>query len=582
MFNSLSDLQKDIVFGKSGKGVIRACPGSGKTYSISAKFAYMNQKWNTRNSGIAVISFTNVAWKEIEKRLSIDFEIKTPVKYPHFLGTIDSFINKFVFLPFGHHIMECDVRPTLVGEPHGTWSSGKYDRDYNKYFDKASFNINDELVPTSVLQQYHFNWTNNDGSISGHIKHVEDVKKKYWKQGYATQNDANYISLKLLEKYPQIAKSIVYRFPQLIIDEAQDTSEIQMKMIDLLTYNGLENIMLVGDPDQAIFEWNDAKPELFTQKLITWQENSIILNENRRSSTKICNFTYNLSSLEKPSIAVNSEVKDYDCDPIIQTYDTGHLNKTIDNFLELCREHNIKINEENVAVIYRSRDFYNQINGFSYVPGIDHPWITGHMVAKEIAQGKYLFDNVDPREGFSMIEKAFYKAQFRTTYCSQSKVTELIERVGIIRYRNTIFKLLNILPRTNCSILEWINLTNQIFNEKNVRFSLKINNEKGDISLDELFKPVIGDKRIGYRTGTVHTTKGETFEAVLMLLKRKGAKGAYYKTLLNQGKTTTDNEEIRIAYVGMTRPRQLLVLAVPTEEDKEAWKNRMQRNLVVP
>ena len=64
----------------------------------------------------------------------------------------------------------------------------------------------------------------------------------------------------LLRQYPQIGKSIAQRFPLMIVDEAQDTSDIQMNILDSLIENGLENIVIVGDPDQAIFEWNKARP----------------------------------------------------------------------------------------------------------------------------------------------------------------------------------------------------------------------------------------------------------------------------------------------------------------------------------
>ncbi|MEA3360033.1 MAG: 3'-5' exonuclease [Thermodesulfobacteriota bacterium] len=75
----------------------------------------------------------------------------------------------------------------------------------------------------------------------------------------------------------------------------------------------------------------------------------------------------------------------------------------------------------------------------------------------------------------------------------------------------------------------------------------------------------------------VHSVKGETFEAVLLFLKQKGVR-KHYKTLLNGNKRTTDSEELRIVYVGVTRPRKLLVMAVPIEEDKLYWENRLKKN----
>jgi DNA helicase II / ATP-dependent DNA helicase PcrA len=68
--------------------------------------------------------------------------------------------------------------------------------------------------------------------------------------------------------------------------------------------------------------------------------------------------------------------------------------------------------------------------------------------------------------------------------------------------------------------------------------------------------------------------KGETFEAVLVILKRKGL-GAYYKTLLQQKVSVRDSEELRIVYVGITRPRKLLMLAVPDLENESVWENKL-------
>ena len=51
-----------------------------------------------------------------------------------------------------------------------------------------------------------------------------------------------------------------------------------------------------------------------------------------------------------------------------------------------------------------------------------------------------------------------------------------------------------------------------------------------------------------------------------------------YKTMLNNNIQISDEEELRIVYVGITRPRQLLLLAVPDEENKAAWETRLFDN----
>ncbi|NUU61259.1 ATP-dependent helicase [Paenibacillus agri] len=572
MFDSLSPRQRSIVFEKSGKFVVRACPGSGKTYTVAARLAHRMSNWNSPNMGIAVLSFTNVAWKEVGRKLNDNSG--SVVSYPHYLGTIDSFINKYIFLPFGHLIMECNKRPILVGEPHGTWSGGNYGRDYDQYFDCTSLNINADIISTTTdMTKFHFGWKNNiDGSGNKHVKNIRNVKEKFWKLGYATQADANYFSLKILEQYPNISRSIAIRFPEMIIDEAQDTSEIQMSIIDQLIENGLENITLVGDPDQAIFEWNNARPNLFTDKFNEWIENSIILNENRRSSQKICNATAQLAYFDNPSTSITETVKDFEHIPEIIVYDPANIQATLDYFLELCGKHEVEVNHDNVAVIFRSKSIQNLI--YKQPDFIKEPWLVGKKFVKDLAKGKYMAVNGDSREAFRLIERAVYKGQNYRNYCSQYELEQWISKKGLINHRKEIHRIIEMLPEPTGSIKSWVLRANTELIANGVTLQLRIDEDSSECTFDQIFKAVT-DKDAIFRLGTVHTVKGETFESVLLILKEKGAKGRLYRTMLTQNYKTIDDEELRIAYVGMTRPRKLLVIAVPNELNKSAWENRL-------
>lgn len=96
---------------------------------------------------------------------------------------------------------------------------------------------------------------------------------------------------RVLQKHPQIAQAIAKRYPVIIIDEAQDTSKEQMAFFDLLRMHGVRSIDLIGDPDQSIYEWRNATPECFVQKMTDEDWNTLYLTENRRSSQLICNAT---------------------------------------------------------------------------------------------------------------------------------------------------------------------------------------------------------------------------------------------------------------------------------------------------
>lgn len=585
LINNLSKKQQEIVFNKKGEFVVRACPGSGKTYSVAARLAWKVENWEHLHQGMAALSFTNVAWQEIKNMLENELNLKKSFSYPHFLGTIDSFVNQFIFLPFGHLVMDCQNRPVLVGEPHGSWASGNYDKDYNRYFDLVSFGLDDKLIFPEIYGLFHFGYNkfyNKDGNESGHAKRIRETKRKYWTRGYATQKDANYFAMKILEKYPKITESLVYRFPELIIDESQDTSEIQMRIIDKLIENGLKEIILVGDPDQAIFEWNEAKPELFKERYSSWKENSIELNENRRSSQNICNFTHNLSSLDNPSEAISDDVKNFSFVPEIIVYDQklyGSIKETIDHFLNLCKDHGINIDNENVAILYRSKDFIFLIDNIKKEKTSNNsPWNIKDRLTKDFVQGKYFCDNKKFKEGFKIIEKAVIKAFENKNYCSVSDIKERIDKTGFVKHRLKVYKIYKKLPETKTKLNEWVKEAKANFSGNDISIKFDIKSENAGITIDALFATTKKEQlRKIYRLGTVHSVKGETFEAVLLFLKKKGVRNQY-KTLLKEGKVTTDSEELRIVYVGITRPKKLLVMAVPSEEDKLCWENRLKKN----
>ncbi len=563
MFGTLSETQKRVVFEKEGKLVVRACPGSGKTYSVAARLAKRMTNWPLNNQGIATISFTNAAWQEIERQVTTHFKIERPIPYPHFLGTIDSFVNRFIFLPFGHLVMGCKKRPVLVGEPHGPWSGKGY---ADSLFPNLTYDINGNLYAINKRAMPP-NWQNN--------KYIIPTKLRLKKAGYANQDDANYFAMKVLETYPNVAKAIIQRFPSFMIDEAQDTSEIQMRIIDLLINNGLEKIMLVGDPDQAIFEWHGAKPHLFIEKFDAWRENSILLNENRRSSQNICDCACRLSSLEGTSTAINEDVKECAFIPVVRTYDIDNISELIDHFTNLCSEFDIDLAPENVAIIYRSNNLFNAITGIKEIGFKNEPWEINCSYAKDFAKGKYLFCNGELRNGFKLIEKAIIKAISGSQYCSKSDLERVIELNGFVKFRKNVFELIEMLPDTDRNIGEWIDGANRIFKDNSIDIDLKIKKSKGNISFNQLFG--LDNKSItesDYRIGTIHSIKGETFEAVLIILKKKGI-GSFYKTMLNNNISISDEEELRIVYVGMTRPRKLLLLAVPDEENKVAWEARL-------
>jgi DNA helicase II / ATP-dependent DNA helicase PcrA len=585
MYHKLLELQQPIL-DKTGKFVVRACPGSGKTYCVAAKLSKLIEGWDSKHQGVAVISFTNTAWQEIGKKCKDDFN--TELSYPHFLGTIDSFINQFIFLPFGHLALGCSTRPILVGEPYGIWSGGLYDRDPKKHFDKCTFDINGSLIATADVQSFGFSWKkNSNGSTNGNVINLENEKKTLNSKGYATQADANYFAMKILENpnLKPILQSLAHKYSWLIIDEAQDTSDIQMRIIDLLIEAGVSNVMIVGDPDKAIFEWNNAKPQLFEDKYIAWKDNSLELYESHRSSKPICDVVHKLSSPNKQQIipSKTNEVKDFTTIPEVWVYDKNDKQATIDKFIQECKNINITPTHKNTVVLSRSGNFFSKVPNVN--PPID-PWVEKSNFTREFMKGKYLYDNKRILEGLKYIERASIKIGLKKeTSISQLEIDDyILQKGGIIKFRNLLQNLVNKLPITDISLGEWVKLANETLN--NPKLAFKINIAANDLTFEHVFPIADTDfQEEEYKVATIHKVKGETYDATLLFVKKSAGNSAHYKNIFKVlegntlGKTEEElnkyREEARIIYVAISRPKKLLIIATEDEDCQKTWKDKL-------
>lgn len=574
--------EQETIVKRRGLFVVKACPGSGKTLTVADRLAELLSRWKDRNRGIATISFTNVAWQEIEKYLNERINISTPIPYPHFLSTIDSFINQHIFLPFGHLVMGCKQRPELIGPPINNWEpigSGWYWKNKNCHNNKCRLNdftydVNDNLINVSPR---------------GHLKHC-DIKEKICeerktsviKKGLATQSDARYFAMKVLQKFPPIAKALAYRFPFLMIDEAQDTSEIEMKIIDLLIQNGLKEVMFIGDPDQAIFEWRDEKPELIEEKYKMWETNSIILSDNWRSSQNICNFFHKISSLPTTPNAMNNDVSGFEASPEIWSYNGNDYQSIIVQFHNLCERNHISLTNKDVAVLTRGRNLVKEIKGSPNTSNDLGPWKDKDYFTESVCESKYLFERGEFSKGFHKLERAICRKTLsngKQRFITTQELIEFITEYGFTKWRKGVYKMLTKLPNTDCPLGQWLNKARKVLSSDSLISAGELAIKKGkygnsysSMSFNELFA-INGsdflDKK--HRLATVHSVKGETLEAVLLILKSRAANNKRYINLLD--KEINTSEELRIAYVAITRPRILLVIAVP-KEDKPTWDNK--------
>lgn len=569
--------QQEEILNKQGKFIVNACAGSGKTLTLSKKLVKLIDNNTEPNRGIATLSFTNAAWKEIKKNFD---NWGLEIKYPNFIGTFDRFINKYIFYQYYYLLDEFDNRPLLVGELGTPWIRKEHDKDYQQFFDIYSFDKNNDLIKTKEVNTF-FNIENKynaDGvTINGHYKNVVEMKYKIWDEGFVTQDDINYFSLKLLEKFEFISENIANKFPVFLIDESQDTNDIKMSIMKIiLNKRSVKGFTFIGDFNQAIYEWNGAKPELFEK--LTKKYDTVDLNENWRISQNICNLSSKLSGIKYN--AVNEDVKDYSFIPVIEGYDEPKENKSnffndiIDDFLGLCKEHEIKLSKKNVSVLCKGNNLIKTINGqnsFKY----DDLFTDKKNITYDLIYARFLFDQNKFNESYLKIEPILISIVSKKEYNSYSEIKHYKSEIGFFNMKKLCFGLINIMPSTTDTTLnKWIKKFklklrhSNFYLKKEILTKIKIKNINSELLVTDLFN--LEEYSKSYTLSTIHGVKGRSFDATLLILKTRTDKGSYKNFIKTYKETKKMKEDLRNVYVGVTRPRKILVIAVP-ETDEKMW-----------
>jgi hypothetical protein len=244
---------------------VSACPGSGKTTLIVAKLAILALKWPHRTKGICVLSHTNVAREEIQRRLGSTVFGQRLLSYPHFIDTIHGFVNRFLALPWlnsnGYPSPTIDNDVTTAYR-RGVLATADYWKVQNflaqKYsdFDRfrvcardLSFDLGGKAFPA--------------GPTAPSFTLAKQAVETAARAGYFCYDEMFVWANALLEDFPSTAAWLRRRFPLVILDEMQDTFELQGPMLHAVFPRTSPDIVVqrVGDPNQAIFDDSDAEPD---------------------------------------------------------------------------------------------------------------------------------------------------------------------------------------------------------------------------------------------------------------------------------------------------------------------------------
>jgi DNA helicase II / ATP-dependent DNA helicase PcrA len=281
--------------------IVQAAPGSGKTRLFVEVLRHHLAGWSRRGGGVAALSFTNVAQQEVAGRLG---GVPAP---PHFVGTLDSFFLRFVVRPFAHLLGASARGVRLIPAPFDLQANAKQvdviegGRAGNRV---SIFAVTpaggSEDKPT-------FTYVNRHGrpmpvGTPLHARLLQEKRREWGRTGRITHSDNQYLAAALL-RHPvhgsDIARIVGRRFPVILVDEFQDTGWFLGRALLTLLANPSVRGLLVGDPDQSIYEFRGASPALFDEALRLQGAKKYSLSRTHRCSERIASVVSALSASGK-------------------------------------------------------------------------------------------------------------------------------------------------------------------------------------------------------------------------------------------------------------------------------------------
>jgi DNA helicase-2/ATP-dependent DNA helicase PcrA len=240
---------------------VSACPGSGKTTLIVAKLAIMARKWPHRTKGICVLSHTNAAREEIQRRLRGTGIGQQLLSYPHFVDTIHGFVNQFLALPWlnSNGFPSATVNDDITSGFRRRFLSAECRKV--DYYLKKQYSAFDNIRLADRCFQIKLSDNGRDrafpaGPESETYRLARSAVEQSSRAGFFCYDEMFIWARALLEDFPSVAALLQHRFPLVIVDEMQDTSDLQVGILDDVFPRSTSDVVLqrVGDPNQAVFQ----------------------------------------------------------------------------------------------------------------------------------------------------------------------------------------------------------------------------------------------------------------------------------------------------------------------------------------
>ncbi|MBK5244899.1 MAG: ATP-dependent helicase [Eubacteriaceae bacterium] len=591
---NLNEQQAKAVVRTTGQTLLLAVPGSGKTTVIICRIAYLLLVEKVNPSAILTLTFSRMGARDLKLRYQSLFG-EVQAEALHF-STIHSFsLSVIRYYERSYHRRAYEVlgnvtpvirdlyRKLFDGFP-GEIELGEIIQQIGYCKNMLLTNKEIEKLPVMEIDFLKIYEAYEAYKLEQHLMDFDDILKYAWG---------------LLKKYPGILGYFREKHPYIHLDEAQDTSKIQFKLLELLSgENG--NLFMVGDEDQSIYGFRGAFPQSLLSFRSTWPQGEVLLMEtNYRSTRHIVDKANAFIKLNSERYAKEMTTPNGDGLPIAREWV-----KSNEAQYQLIIEA-IKREGKEIAVLYRNNesaiplvDLLEREN-IPYLIKEHSPLFFTHFTIKDIQCFHQFACDPSNFEVFSQICFKMDAAISRETVNQLGKHLTLNQNIfdaliktsrerpwQIKRFRElkeAFHRLKNASPKNGIQmILDDLGYTSYLNfrissgqSEENIEQKLAVLKTLGGRveSFQEFFDnlnaleqrlretQIHGGKKPRVTLSTLHSSKGLEFEKVFMIDAIEGQLPSVVS--MSPGNEKLYAEEVRLFYVGATRARKELIFICP-------------------
>ena len=572
LLDKLNPEQIKAVTYDKGPVLVLAGAGSGKTRVLTHRVAYFISEGLTKAENCLLLTFTNKAAKEMVTRMGKLLEnaglpAETSVK----AGTFHSFCAKIlrvdgkeIGIPPSFLIYDAQDQKQLVKQILEELNLSTDAFNPAAILASISDAKNQMLSPTQYAEFVN-------GEFQEVVFKVYSAYEKRIKENQALDFDDLLLkTAALFNKAPEILKKWQNRFTHIFVDEWQDTNKVQYLLTTLLV-GDRRNLTVVGDVSQSIYGWRGADYRNVSYLIRDYKDiKTINLEQNYRSTQNILDAA-NCVICKNTSHPILKLWTENPKGQKIRTY-TARNGFDEANFTteEIKNLRNKRLNYNDIAVLYRTNAQSRVLEEAFLHAGVPYVLVGGvkFYERKEIKDVlSYLRLLINPKDSVSKkrIEKIGKRRLEKfTEFSRESKFSSDGGRMDSSEVNNkTTLDLLDlVLQKTDYPSLYARESEENLTRLENIKELRSVATEFPDINkfLENVALVEAGplhESKNAVTLMTLHAAKGLEFPVVFIVGMEEGL-FPHSKSLREKNQL---EEERRLAYVGMTRAKELLYLS---------------------